>query len=316
MTLLDPLQKEDAAAKGRQEAAAVPPPAAEQRQKSQFLPRLLRSKAALVCLLILGLVVIAAIAAPWVAPNDPAAIKLIQRLKPPGYTNSAGATFWLGTDALGRDVLSRLIFGARVSLIVGLSAVLVSGTVGLLVGLLSGYFGGLVDDVFMRICDIQLSFPTILLALTIMAVLGSGLDKLILVLGLTGWVQYGRIVRSQVLSIKNEEFVLAARATGERQWRILFQHILPNIWSPVIVIASFTVASNIVAEASLSFLGVGVPPSVPSWGTMLADGRQYIGVADWLTIPAGLAISLTVLSINILGDWLRDYLDPRLKNIV
>jgi peptide/nickel transport system permease protein len=317
MTLLGhPLEEEDDAVMARHEPEAAPQEAVLPPQKSQFLPRLLRSKAALTCLIVLLLVLVAAIAAPWVAPNDPSAIKLIQRLKPPGYTNSAGVTFWLGTDSLGRDVLSRLIFGARVSLAVGLAAVIVSGTVGLLVGLLSGYFGGLVDDVFMRICDIQLSFPTILLALTIMAVLGSGLDKLILVLGLTGWVQYGRIVRSQVLSIKNDEFVLAARATGERQWRILFQHILPNTWSPVIVIASFTVASNIVAEASLSFLGVGVPPSVPSWGTMLADGRQYIGVADWLTIPAGLAISLTVLSINILGDWLRDYLDPRLKNIV
>ncbi|MDR6290813.1 MULTISPECIES: ABC transporter permease [Inquilinus] len=280
-----------------------------------MLARLFRSKAAVVSVAILLLVLIAAVAAPWLAPNDPFAIKLIQRLKPPGYTSSTGITFWLGTDSLGRDVFSRLVYGARVSLVVGLAAVLISGTIGLLVGLLSGYFGGWVDDLFMRLCDIQLSFPTILLALTIMAVLGSGLDKLILVLGLTGWVQYGRIVRSQVLTIKTDEFVLAAHATGERQWRILFQHILPNVWSPVIVIASFTVASNIVAEASLSFLGVGVPPSVPSWGTMLADGRQYVGVADWLTLPAGAAISLTVLSINILGDWLRDYLDPRLKNI-
>jgi peptide/nickel transport system permease protein len=280
-----------------------------------MLSRLFRSKAATISLIILLLVLVAAVAAPWLAPNDPSAIKLIQRLKPPLYVNSAG-THWLGTDSLGRDVLSRIIYGARVSLTVGVSAVAISGTIGLLVGLLSGYFGGLVDDVFMRICDIQLSFPTIMLALTIMAVLGSGLDKLILVLGLTGWVQYGRIVRSQVISIKNDEFVLAARATGERQWQMLFQQILPNIWSPVIVIGSFTIATNIVAEASLSFLGVGVPPNVPSWGTMLADGRQYIGVADWLTIPAGIAISLTVLAINILGDWLRDYLDPRLKNIL
>ena len=173
------------------------------------------------------------------------------------------------------------------SLTVGLSAVLISGTVGLLLGLISGFFGGWLDDVIMRIADIQLSFPTILLALAIMAVLGSGLDKVILVLGLTGWVQYGRIVRGQVLSVKQEEFVLAARATGERNLRILFEHILPNIWSPVIVIASFSVATNIIAEASLSFLGVGVPPSVPSWGAMLADGRQFIGLAEWLTIPGG-----------------------------
>jgi len=298
-----------------EEPAAPPPQVVERSKKRQILARLFRSKAATISLLILLLVLMAAVAAPWLAPNDPSAIKLIQRLKPPLYVNSAG-THWLGTDALGRDVLSRIIYGARVSLTVGLSAVVISGTIGLLVGLLSGYFGGLVDDIFMRICDIQLSFPTIMLALTIMAVLGSGLDKLILVLGVTGWVQYGRIVRSQVIAIKNDEFVLAARATGERQWRMLFQQILPNIWGPVIVIGSFTIASNIVAEASLSFLGVGVPPDVPSWGAMLADGRQYIGVADWLTIPAGIAISLTVLAINILGDWLRDYLDPRLKNIV
>ncbi len=290
--------------------------AASGLKRNSFWPRLWRSKVATISAIIFLVVVIAAITAPWLSPADPSAIKIIQRLKPPGFTNSAGTTFWLGTDALGRDVLSRVIFGARVSLIVGLSAVVISGTIGVLVGLLSGFFGGLVDDIFMRICDIQLSFPTILLALTIMAVLGSGLDKLILVLGLTGWVQYGRIVRSQVLALKNDEFVLAARATGEQRWQIIFQHILPNVWSPVIVIASFTVASNIVAEASLSFLGVGVPPSVPSWGTMLADGRQYIGVADWLTAPAGVAISLTVLSINILGDWLRDYLDPRLKNLL
>lgn len=294
---------------------AVPSPGPD-AVKSRLLPRLLGSGAALAGMTILLLVVIAAVAAPWIAPNDPFAIRLIQRLKSPGYSDSAGAIYWLGTDALGRDVLSRVIFGARVSLIVGVSAVALAGTVGLLLGLVSGYFGGLVDDIIMRIADIQLSFPTILLALTIMAVLGSGLDKLILVLGLTGWVQYGRIVRSQVLSIKEDEFVLAARATGEKPWQILFQHILPNVWSPVIVVASFTMASNIVAEASLSFLGVGVPPSIPSWGTMLADGRQYVGVATWLTIPAGLAISLTVLSINILGDWLRDYLDPRLKNIL
>ncbi len=284
--------------------------------KSQFIPRLLRSKIALAAVLILFLVAFAAIFASFISPYDPASLGLIRRLKEPGFVDGAGNTYLLGTDTIGRDVLSRLIYGARISLVVGLSAVVLSGTIGILLGLVSGFFGGWVDDVIMRIADIQLSFPTILLALSILAVLGPGLDKLILVLGLTGWVQYGRIVRGQVLSTKQEEFVLAARATGEHNWQILFEHIMPNIWSPVIVIASFSVASNVVSEASLSFLGVGVPPQIPSWGTMLADGRQYIGTAEWLTIPPGLAISLTVLAINIMGDWLRDFLDPRLKNIL
>jgi peptide/nickel transport system permease protein len=283
---------------------------------SQFFPRLLRSKMALISSIVLLLVTLAAIFAPFITPNDPADLALIRRLKEPGYVSEEGSQYWLGTDTIGRDVYSRMIYGARISLVVGLSAVLVSGTVGVALGLLAGFYRGWIDDVIMRIADIQLSFPTILLALAIMAVLGPGLDKIIIVLGLTGWVQYGRIVRGEVLSIKEEEFVTAARAIGQRDWRIIFQHILPNIWSPVIVIASFSVASNIVSEASLSFLGVGVPPQIPSWGVMLAEGRQYIGVAEWLTIPPGVAISLTVLAINIVGDWVRDFLDPRLKNIL
>ena len=283
---------------------------------SQFFPRLLRSKMALISSIVLLLVTLAAIFAPLITPNDPADLALIRRLKEPGYVSEEGSQYWLGTDTIGRDVYSRMIYGARISLVVGLSAVLVSGTVGVVLGLLAGFYRGRIDDVIMRIADIQLSFPTILLALAIMAVLGPGLDKIIIVLGLTGWVQYGRIVRGEVLSIKEEEFVTAARAIGQRDWRIIFQHILPNIWSPVIVIASFSVASNIVSEASLSFLGVGVPPQIPSWGVMLAEGRQYIGVAEWLTIPPGVAISLTVLAINIVGDWVRDFLDPRLKNIL
>ena len=285
--------------------------------KNQFTRRFSGSKTAILGSFILILVSFSAIFAPLIAQNDPASLSLIRRLKAPGFVEkSTNSQFILGTDTLGRDVFSRLVYGARIPLIVGLSAVLLSGTTGILLGLISGFFGGKVDDVIMRIADIQLSFPTILLALAIMAVLGAGLDKLIIVLGLTGWVQYGRIVRGQVLSIKQEEFILAARATGERNWSILFEQILPNIWSPVIVIASFSIASNIISEASLSFLGVGVPPQIPSWGVMLAEGRQYVGIAEWLTIPPGLAISLTVLSINILGDWLRDYLDPRLKNIM
>ena len=295
------------------------PPAAPLQPVSQagrFFTRLVASKIALVSAIALLLVILAAIFAAQVTINDPSSLALVRRLKAPGFVDETGSEYVLGTDTIGRDVFSRLIYGARISLIVGLSAVLLSGTVGVVLGLLSGFYGGIADDVIMRIADVQLSFPTILLALAIMAVLGPGLDKIILVLGLTGWVQYGRIVRGQVLAVKGEEFVTAARAIGQRDWRIIFQHILPNIWSPVIVIASFSVASNIVSEASLSFLGVGVPPQIPSWGVMLAEGRQYIGVAEWLTIPPGVAISLTVLSINILGDWLRDFLDPRLKNIL
>jgi peptide/nickel transport system permease protein len=297
---------------------AVAHPAAVKTQagKNQIIRRLVRSKIALVAFFVFLLVTLAAVFAPLIASNDPASLALIRRLKEPGFVDANGKGYLLGTDTIGRDVYSRLVYGARVSLLVGLSAVLVSGTIGVLFGLISGFFCGWADDLIMRIADIQLSFPTILLALAIMAVLGPGLDKIIIVLGLTGWVQYGRIVRGQVLSLKQEEFVTAARAIGQRDWKIIFQHLLPNIWSPVIVIASFSVASNIVSEASLSFLGVGVPPAIPSWGVMLADGRQYIGVAEWLTIPPGVAISLTVLSINILGDWLRDFLDPRLKNIL
>jgi peptide/nickel transport system permease protein len=296
---------------------AAPAPVLQTKSAgSQFFRRLVRSKIALAAAFVILVVTLSAIFAPIITPNDPASLALIRRLKAPGYVDANGKQYWLGTDTIGRDVYSRLVYGARISLVVGLSAVLVSGTVGVLFGLISGFFGGWSDDLLMRLADIQLSFPTILLALAILAVLGPGLEKIIIVLGLTGWVQYGRIVRGQVLSVKQEEFVVAARATGQREWQILFRHILPNIWSPVIVIASFSVASNIVAEASLSFLGVGVPPQIPSWGVMLADGRQYIGIAEWLTIPAGVAISLTVLSINILGDWLRDFLDPRLKNIL
>jgi len=284
--------------------------------KNQFMRRLVRSKIALGASVVILLVTFAAVFAPLITPNDPASLALIRRLKEPGFVDASGREYWLGTDTIGRDVYSRLVYGARVSLVVGLSAVLVSGTIGVLLGLISGFFGGWADDVIMRVADIQLSFPTILLALAIMAVLGPGLDKIIIVLGLTGWVQYGRIVRGQVLSLKQEEFVLAARATGVRNWRIILRHILPNSWSPVIVIASFSVASNIVSEASLSFLGIGVPPAIPSWGVMLADSRQYLGIAQWFTKPPGLAISPTVLSINILGDWLRDFLDPRLKYIM
>jgi peptide/nickel transport system permease protein len=259
--------------------------------------------------------ILVAIFAPFLTPFDPAEIDIVNRLKPPGGTSPEGEMHLLGTDTLGRDVFTRLIYGARVSLTVGITAVFIAGTLGVLLGLISGYFGGWLDVFIMRLADVQFAFPFILLAIAVLAVMGPGMMKIIIVLGVNGWVRYGRITRSQVLSLREREFVLAARSIGISNMRIIFKHILPNTWSPIIVVASFMVASTIIAEASLSFLGLGVPPAIPSWGGMLADGRDYMERAPWLSIYAGLAISLIVLSINVAGDWVRDYLDPHLKNI-
>lgn len=265
-------------------------------------------------LLILLVVAIVAIFGPMLAPLDPNRQNIMLRLAEPMGEGPRGATFWLGSDALGRDVLSRLLYGARISLLVGICAIAVGGTIGVVAGLVSGYFGGWVDDVIMRLGDIQLAFPFILLAIMFLVVLGPGVMNLILVLGIGQWVTYARIVRGQTLSLREKEFVEAARALGDSTTSIIFRTILPNIVAPLTVIASFNVASVILAEAALSFLGLGVPPSVPTWGSMLAESReQLIANKWWLAIFPGLAIVLTVLSFNIIGDWLRDFLDPRLK---
>lgn len=261
--------------------------------------------------------VLAAIAAAFgsvLAPFDPNRQNLALRLAEPMAAGPDGATFWLGTDALGRDVLSRLLYGARISLTVGIAAISVGGTLGITMGLLSGYFGGWIDDVVMRLGDIQLSFPFILLAIMFLVVLGSGVWNLIIVLGIGQWVTYARIVRADTMSLREKEFVEAARALGDSTPSIIFRTILPNILAPLTVIASFNVASVILSEAALSFLGLGVPPEVPTWGSMLAESRDTL-VANkwWLAVFPGVAIVLTVLSFNILGDWLRDFLDPRLR---
>jgi len=285
------------------------------KPRFQMLKSLYRRKLALIGVFVLLIVAITGIFAPELAPYEPTKTNMMDRIKPPGWTSNNGDFHLLGTDVIGRDVLSRLIYGTRISLVVGIIAVAIAGTIGVLFGLLSGYFGGWLDTLIMRFADIQFAFPFILLAIAVLAVLGPGVFKLILVLGFNGWVRYGRITRSQVLSLREQEFVLAAHSIGMSNSRIIFKHILPNIWGPVIVIASFMVASTIISEASLSFLGLGVPPMVPTWGSMLADGRDYLTLAPWLSIYAGVAISIVVLSINIVGDWIRDYLDPRLKNI-
>ncbi|TRL41351.1 ABC transporter permease [Rhizobium straminoryzae] len=270
----------------------------------------------LLALLILVCVIFAALFGPQIAPLDPNRQNIMLRLAGP-LTEGRGKTlFLLGTDGLGRDVFSRLLYGARVSLLVGISAILVGGTIGVVAGLVSGYFGGWIDDVIMRLGDIQLAFPFILFAIMFLVILGPGLANIILVLGVGQWVTYARIVRAQTLSLREKEYVEAARALGDSTVSVIFRTILPNIMAPLTVIASFNVASVILSEASLSFLGLGVPPSVPTWGSMLAESRdQLLANKWWLAFYPGIAIVMTVLSFNILGDWLRDFLDPRLKTL-
>ena len=291
--------------------------ATEGRQRREDLRRVLRelvrNKAALIGLLILLGVAASAIFPRQISPHDPLAQEITQRLKPTGWTDSAGRTYLLGTDHLGRDILSRLIYGARISLIIGLSAVAIAGTIGTLIGLVSGYRGGRVDDFCMRLTDTMLAMPFILLALAVIAVLGPSLQNIIFVLGISSWVSYARVVRAEVLTLRTREFVAAAQALGSGARRIVFRHLLPNVLTPVIVIATLEVARMIILESALSFLGLGVQPPTPTWGGMLADGRAYLSTAWWLATFPGLSIMFTVLGINLLGDWLRDVLDPRLQ---
>ena len=279
---------------------------------------LVKARWPLIAVLILLGACLIAIFGPQISPKDPNRQDLKVRLQEPGVLNSEGQVdFILGTDGLGRDVFSRLIYGTRVSIAVGFVAVAIGGTIGTMLGLIAGYFGGRTDDLIMRLADIQLAFPFILLAIMVLVVLGQGVFNLVMVLGIGQWVTYARISRGETISQRDKEYVEAARALGMGNARIMFRSIFPNILAPLIVIASFNVASVILAEASLSFLGLGVPQSVPTWGAMLAESRdQLIGGKWWLAIYPGLAIMFTVLSLNILGDWLRDFLDPRLRGSV
>lgn len=235
------------------------------------------------------------------------------RLKPPAFTEGGSPAHLLGTDTLGRDLLSRIIYGSRISVAVGLAAVVVAGTVGVTLGLVSGYAGKWVDTLLMRFTDGFLAIPGLLLTMMVIGIVGPGVGTLILVLGVTRWVGYARVVRGETLSLRERDYVHAARALGQRSWRILFKHILPNVSGSVIVLATLNVASVILAESGLSYLGIGVPPDVPTWGAMLSEGRNYIANAWWLATFPGFAISITVLGIIFLGDWLRDVLDPRLR---
>jgi ABC-type dipeptide/oligopeptide/nickel transport system permease subunit len=259
----------------------------------------------------LGVTLVGAILAGWVAPYTANEQDIARRLQPPAL-----GPHLLGTDEVGRDVLSRLIYGARISLLVGVVAVALSCPLGVLVGVVAGYGGRRTDDVLMRVTEIQLAIPTILLAIAVVAVLGPGIRNVILTLSVTGWTLYARLTRGETLGVKERDFVQAARATGAGDARIMIHHVLPNVLSPVIVVAIFAVANMIILEATLSFLGLGVEPDIVTWGRMLNGGRLYLSSAWWITAFPGLAIFLTVLAVNLLGDHLRDWLDPRLRNTV
>ena len=259
-------------------------------------------------------VVVAAVCAPLVSPYDPVQQSLRERLKAPTWFPEEGRQrHLLGTDQLGRDILSRIIYGSRVSLIVGFAAVIIGGAIGGSLGLLSGYAGGIVDEIIMLLVDAQLAFPFILLAIGIIAVLGPSFGNLIVIVGLSGWVTYARLVRAQVLTVKEREYVLAIRGLGGSTWRILASHIVPNTLAPFLVVTTLELARTILLESTLSFLGLGIQPPTPSWGGMLNEGRSYLDSAWWISALPGLVLMLTALVVSRVGDWLRDVLDPTLR---
>jgi peptide/nickel transport system permease protein len=256
---------------------------------------------------------LAALAAPWIAPQDPERQSLRARLAPPTLEGPDGRAHLLGTDHLGRDVLSRVIYGARVSLTIGFAAVLVGGLMGAGLGIMAGFRGGWLDSVVMTVADAQLAFPFILLAIGIIAVLGPSFPTLVVVIGLSGWVAYARVLRSQVLTLRSREFVDAIRGLGGSIPRILLRHVLPNVLASLVVIATLELARAVVLEATLSFLGLGIQPPTPSWGGMVQEGREYLDSAWWISVFPGLILMATSIVVSRTGDWLRDVLDPTLR---
>jgi peptide/nickel transport system permease protein len=265
---------------------------------------------------ILAVLVLVAILAPFISPHSPTEQSLPDKLKPPAWQAGGNAKHPLGTDLLGRDVLSRLFHGARVSLTVAAAALLAGGGIGLAVGIVSGYVGGRVDGLLMRVVDATLTFPTILIALLLAVSLGQGLRTMVIAITVILWARFARVVRGEVLTVKSRDFVALARVRGCSGLRIMAVHILPNVMNTFMVLLSLHIGFVILVEASLSFLGAGIPPPTPSWGQMVADGRSHIASAWWLSFLPGTAILLVVLACNLFGDWLRDWLDPRLRQQV
>ena len=298
-----------------QPAPVQPAPVAEavRRPSATFRNRFWRSRRAVFGLSFLLIIGALALLAPVIAPypelgQDPSRTQL-----PPFSTSNSGTYHIFGTDALGRDLLSRMMFGGRVSLLVGITVVTVASLIGVPLGLISGFFGKWADVIIMRVADVQLAVPFILLAIAIMAIMGTGLFNVMLVLGISSWVGYARIVRGSVLSLRAQPFIEAARCTGMRDSRLVISHLLPNVWTPVLVLATQGVGGAILAESSLTFLGLGISPLIPTWGAMIADGRNYLTTAWWISTLPGLVLTTTVLAIYFLGDGLRDVLDPRLR---
>jgi len=281
---------------------------------NNYLKKILKTPKALIGIIIILGIVITALFAPYIAPVSPYNQNVAKRLMAPSFLDDQ-SPYPLGTDALGRDILSRIIYGSRISLVVSLASVLGAGLLGALLGIFAGFFGGKADSLIMRIVDIQMAIPFLVLALVIMAVLQPGLKNIIIVLVITGWVRYARIARAQTMVVKENEFITAAVALGAGKMRVMFSDVAPNIVVPLLILGTLEVGQMILAEAALSFLGLGVQPPVPSWGGMVADGRDYLSYAWWVPTLPGLAILLTVLGINFFGDWIRDSFDPRLKNL-
>jgi len=275
----------------------------------------MRSRMAMVGVVVLFVIAATAVVGPLLVTQDPVAQNLALSLRPPAWEPRGSWAHPFGTDDFGRDILARVIYGARISLIASLCAAALGGVLGVWLGLLSGYYGRWVDGIIMRLVDFQLAFPLILLALAMVAVMGPSLKNLVIAMAVTGWTTYARMVRATVLPLIQREFVDAARSIGAGDWRILLRHILPNTLTPILVVFTLEMARLVLMEASLSFLGLGVPPPTPTWGRMLSDGRDYMIVAPWTMVFPGMAIMLLVLGINFLGDALRDALDPHLRRI-
>ncbi|MBC5811478.1 MAG: ABC transporter permease [Candidatus Eremiobacteraeota bacterium] len=292
--------------------AAMPAPSGldERVRRKPFLAVLFSGFPTIVGAALVGIAAFFAIFAPLIAPHDPNLQNLGGAFKPPAWLAGGSPANLLGTDDLGRDIFSRIVWGARVAAIVGLSGVAIGGSLGVALGIIAGYFGGIVDDVIARIADVQFAFPSVLLAIAVVGVIGPSLTTVIVTIGITGWVQYVRVVRAEALSLRERDFVQAAVATGASLTRVLLWHVLPSIGSSITVLATFGVARAIILESALSFLALGVPQEITSWGAMLADGRQFLDTAWWLGLFPGLAIFLTVLGVNLFGDGLRDALDP------